>query len=76
MKDVKGIEDIYFTKQVGDVVSDRATNVHKAGLIKFSADTVKEAKQLVHFIQTHLRIEDENGKSMLFEEFDTSRLDQ
>ena len=76
LKDAKGIEDIYFTKQVGDVVSDRATNVHKAGLIKFSADTVKEAKQLVHFIQTHLRIEDENGKSMLFEEFDTSRLDQ
>lgn len=75
LKDVKGIEDIYFTKQVGDVVSNRATNVHKAGLIKFSADNVEEAKQMVHFIQTHLYIEDEDGKSMLFDEFDTSRLD-
>lgn len=75
LKDVKGIEDVYFTKQVGDVVSDRATNVHKAGLIKFSAETVDEAKDLVHFIQTHLHIEDENGNSLLFEEFDTSRMD-
>jgi len=75
LKGVEGIEDIYLTKQVGDVVPDRATNVHKSGLIKFSADTVDEAKRLVHFIQTHLCIEDENGNSMLFEEFDTSRMD-
>ena len=69
------IEDIYFTKQLGDLVLDRATNVHKAGLIKFSAETLDEVKQLVHFVQTHLHIEDENGKSMLFDEFDTARLD-
>ena len=72
----KGIDDVYFTKQTGDVISDRATNVHKAGLIKYTADTVEEAKQMVHFIQTHLYIEDENGNSMMFEEFDTSRMDQ
>lgn len=76
LKGVEGIEDIYFTKQVGDVVSSRATNVHKSGMIKFSADTLDEAKRLVHLIQTHLHIEDENGNSMLFDEFDTSRLDQ
>ena len=76
LKGVKGIDDIYFTKQLGDVVSDRATNVHKSGMIKFSADTLNEVKQLVHFIQTNLHIEDENGASMLFEEFDVSRLDQ
>ncbi len=70
-----GIEDIYFTKQQGDVVLDKATNVHKAGLIKFSANTLDEVKRLVHFIQTHLHIEDENGNSMLFDEFNTSRLD-
>lgn len=75
LRHAKGIEDIYLTKQVGDVVLDRATNVHKSGLIKFSADTIDEAKQMVHFIQTHLRIEDENGKNMLFDEFDTSRMD-
>lgn len=71
----KGIDDIYITKAVGNIVPDRATNVHKAGLIKFSSDTIEEAKRMVHFIQTHLVIEDENGNSMLFEEFDTSRLD-
>lgn len=76
LKGAEGIDDIYFTKQVGDVVSDRATNVHKSGMIKFSADTVSEAKRLIHFIQTHLHIEDENGNDMLFEEFDTSRMDQ
>ena len=75
LKGVKGIEDIYFTKQIGDVVSDRATNVHKSGMIKFSAETLSEVGQLVHFIQTHLHIEDENGKSMLFDEFDTARLE-
>lgn len=75
LKGAEGIEDIYFTKQIGDVVSDRATNVHKSGMIKFSADTLDEAKRLVHFIQTHLHIEDENGNNMMFEEFDTSRLD-
>ena len=68
-------EDIYFTKQLGDIVSSRTTNVHKAGMIKFSADTIDEAKRLVHFIQTHLQIEDQNGDSMLFDEFDTSRMD-
>ena len=75
LEGAEDIEDIYFTKQLGDVVSDRATNVHKSGMIKFSADTVDEVKRLVHFIQTHLHIEDENGNSMLFEEFDTSRMD-
>lgn len=75
LKGVKGIEDIYFTKQIGDIVSDKATNVHKSGMIKFSADTLDEAKDLVHFIQTHLHIEDEHGNSMLFDEFDTSRMD-
>lgn len=75
LKDKKGIEDIYLTKRVGDIVSDRATNVHKSGLIKFSADTLDEVKELVHFIQTHLHIEDEYGNDMLFDEFDTSRLD-
>lgn len=76
LKGVKGIEDIYFTKQLGDIVSNRATNVHKSGMIKFSADTLEEAKQMVHFIQTHLHIEDESGNNMLFDEFDTSRLDK
>ena len=76
LKGVDGIEDIYFTKQLGDVVSNRTTNVHKSGMIKFSADTIAEAKRLIHFIQTHLHIEDENGNNMLFEEFDTSRLDR
>ncbi len=75
LRGVKGIEDIYFTKQVGDIVLDKATNVHKSGMIKFSVDTLDEAKQLVHFIQMHLHIEDEHGNSMLFEEFDTSRMD-
>ena len=75
LKDTEGIEDIYFTKQLGDIVSSRTTNVHKAGMIKFSADTIDEAKRLVHFIQTHLQIEDQNGDSMLFDEFDTSRMD-
>ena len=69
------IDDIYITKQVGDTVPDRATNVHKSGLVKFTADSVEEAKELIHFIQTNLRIEDENGNSMLFDEFDSSRLD-
>lgn len=74
LKGIDGIEDIYFTKQVGDFVSTKKTNVHKAGMIKFSADTLSEVRQLVHFIQTHLHISDEEGKSMLFEEFDSSRL--
>lgn len=76
LKEEKGIEDIYFTKQIGDVVLNRATNVHKSGMIKFSADTLEEAKRLVHFIHTHLHIEDEYGNSMLFDEFDTSRMDR
>lgn len=76
LKDASGIEDIYFTKQLGDVVSDRATNVHKSGMIKFTADTLDGVKQFVHFIQTHLHIEDENGNNMLFDEFDTSRMDR
>ncbi len=75
LKNKEGIEDIYFTKQIGDVVSNKKTNVHKAGMIKFSAGKLEEIKQLVHYIQTHLHIEDENGNNMLFEEFDTSRLD-
>ena len=75
LKGVKGIEDIYFTKQLGDTVSNRKTNVHKSGMIKFSADSLGDVKRLIHFIQTHLHIEDEYGNSMLFDEFDTSRMD-
>ena len=45
-------------------------------MIRFSADTLDEVKRLVHFIQTHLRIEDEQGNNMLFDEFDTSRMDK
>lgn len=75
LKKEKRIEDIYFLKQEGDVIADNSTNVHKAGMIKFSADTLDEIKQLVHFIHSSLCIRDENGNSMLFEEFDTSRMD-
>ena len=70
----EGIDNILFLKSVGDIVLDIGTNVHKSGLIKFSTNTLDELKEMVHFIQTHLHIEDENGNDMLFEEFDTDRL--
>ena len=65
-----------FLKTEGDLVLNVASNVHKSGLIKFSVDTMEEVKEMIHFIQTHLHIEDEKGNDMLFSEFDSSRLDK
>lgn len=76
LKEKEEIYDILFTKSEGDYVLNIASNVHKSGLIKFSVNTMEEVKEMIHFIQTHLHIEDENGNDMLFSEFDSSRLDR
>ena len=68
------MDDICLLKQAGSVVEENGTNGQKAMLVKFSAGTMPEIIDLIHFIQANTVIEDREGRNMLLTPFDTDRL--
>lgn len=69
-----GIDDICILKSPGSVIKESGTNAHKALMVKLSAGTLSEIKDLICFSQNNIRIEDTTGRSMLFKHFDSNRL--
>ncbi len=70
----KNIDDISIWKSPGDTILATGTNAHKAGMIKFFAQTLSEVSETVRKIQENLIIEDTNGNSMFLTKFNPDRL--
>lgn len=69
----KGILDISPYVYVGKEISDKGTTQQRVISFKLRANTVDEMVEMIHWIQGHVKIDDTNGKSLLFEKFDTQR---
>lgn len=70
----EGIDDICILRQPGIAIVEDGTNRQKASLIKFSADTLDEIVETIHFIQKNMKILDTDGNDMTLMPFDTKRL--
>lgn len=58
----------------GNVIQDDETTRQQALVVKLHANTMDEIVKLIHKIQSMVEIRDTQGKSMLFDAFDTERL--
>jgi len=72
--DNEEIDDICILRQPGTVIVEDGTNRQKALMIKFSANSIAEVIDRIHFIQKNITIKDTDGKDMLLIPFNTNRL--
>lgn len=70
----KGIDDISMKRCVGNRIVENGTNGQKAGMIKFSAESIEEITSIIKDIKKNLTIEDLEGNNMLLTMFDEKRL--
>ncbi len=70
----QAIIDISSYVYVGKVIPDYGTTQQRVISFKIRTKHLEELIDKIYFIQTHLRVEDKFGKSLLFSKFDTSRL--
>lgn len=69
IKNQPEIYDIFISKIVGNKIVANGTTGQKAGMIKFSSDSVEKLIDITHFIQDNIKIEDETGKNMILYQF-------
>ena len=70
----KGIDEVHIYKMPGSEIHEDGSTAQKAFSFKISADTMEELTDLIHYVQDHVKMEDLDGNSLLFEPFDTKRL--
>ena len=70
----EGIDDICILRQPGTVIVEDGTNRQKALLVKFSAKTLEEVTDMIHYIQANMKIRDTEGNDMVLTPFNTDRL--
>lgn len=71
---MNGLMDISKYAYVGKEISEEGTTRQRVLSFKIRAASLKALAEKIIYIQDHLRVEDENGKNMLFRRFDTSRI--
>ncbi|MCI8513121.1 MAG: ATP-grasp domain-containing protein [Lachnospiraceae bacterium] len=74
IENMESIDDISINRCVGNEIIANGTNGQKAGMIKFSATSMKNIMSMVTKIKNGLKVEDIEGKDMILTMFDESRL--
>lgn len=72
----KGILDLSPYVYVGKEIPDRGTTQQRVVSFKIRTSTLEEMAETIRYIQEHVRIDDENGQSLLFKAFDTARFSE
>ena len=72
--DIPEIVKVIPYKAAGMTVSEEMTTAQVCWNIFFVADTKEKMKNAVNYVQDNLSVTDTDGKSMLFEKFDTNTL--
>ncbi len=70
----EGIDEIHICAVPGMVIKDDGTTAQRAFSFKISSETKEGIVALIDYIQDNLILEDDNGKNILFQPFDTSRI--
>lgn len=68
------IDDICILRQPGTEIIEDGTNRQKALMVKFSAKTLEEVIQRIHFVQENMKVLNEAGEDMTLLPFNTNRL--
>lgn len=74
LENVEGIGDLHIWAQPGRVFVEDGTTQQKAFTCKLTGNSIQDIIRLIQFVQTHIRVEDENGNNLLFERFDVNRI--
>lgn len=69
----EGILDVSPYVYVGKKIPDRGTTQQRVISFKIRTKTLEEMADTIHFIQEHVRVDDTEGKSLMFNKFDTAR---
>ncbi len=69
----ENILDISPYVYVGKNIPDRGTTQQRVISFKIRANDLEEMADTIHFIQAHVRVDDTEGRSLLFAPFDTAR---
>lgn len=71
--DHENILDVSPYVHVGKSIPDRGTTQQRVISFKIRTKTLEEMSDTIHYIQDHVRVDDVNGKSLMFRKFDTAR---
>lgn len=74
LENMEGVDDISINRCVGNKIIANGTNGQKAGMIKFSATSIKDIISMIANIKNSLKVEDIEGKNMIMTMFDERRL--
>lgn len=74
LKQVDWIDDICVLRQPGTVIIEDGTNRQKALMVKFSAPTLPEVIDRIHFVQENMKVLNTEGEDMTLMPFNTDRL--
>lgn len=69
-----GVEDIYCEIQNGKNIVEDGTTQQKAISVRLKADNLEEIAELIKYVEANVCVDSIEGKSMLFEKFNTDRL--
>lgn len=70
------IDDICILRQPGTVIVEDGTNRQKALLVKFSANSLEQVEEIIHYIQDNMHVLNTEGDDMTLIPFNTKRLFQ
>lgn len=70
----KEIDDICILRQPGTVIVEDGTNRQKGLMVKFSADTLDEIVDLIHYVQANMQVLNTEHQDMTLMPFDANRL--
>ena len=71
---VDWIDDICVLRQPGTVIIEDGTNRQKALMVKFSAPTLPEVIDRIHFVQENMKVLNTEGEDITLMPFNTDRL--
>ncbi len=69
----EGILDVSPYVYVGKNIPDRGTTQQRVISFKIRTETLNKMAETIHFIQEHVRVDDVDGNSLMFQKFDTDR---
>lgn len=74
LEGVEGVGDLHIWAKPGRVFAEDGTTQQKAFTCKLTGGSIGDIIRLIQFVQTHIRVEDEQGNNMLFDNFDVNRI--
>lgn len=73
IKENESIIDISPYAYKGKIIPDKGTTQQRVISFKIKTSTLQKMEETIHYVQEHVSVDDVDGNSLLFSNFDTSR---